>query len=349
MAIYKLQNEKIIELQKTTFATEKIDERNDLQKYFLNSIDVIEPDLFVIANEFNDWQDSRRSIDILCIDKDANLVVIELKKTEDGGHMELQSIRYAAMISNMTFAKAVRAFKKYAEKQGLEIENPDEEILHFLEWDEPREEQFGQDIRIILVSANFSKEITTSVLWLNERDLDIKCIRVKPQRDNGILYFDIQQIVPLPETQDYQIKIREKVSEERQSRRDSSYRDFSKYNVAINRIEEKNLSKRRAMFFVISNVIKSGIKPEDIFDITKTNRWIWVEKVCKTRTEFENEEIKNRRTYDPSRWFVEDNELFVIGKRTYAFSNQHSKEAFNLISRIFEKYPELNGKIEVNE
>lgn len=349
MAIYKLQNDKIIELQKTTFATEKIDERNDLQKYFLNSIDAIEPDLFVIANEFNDWQDSRRSIDILCIDKDANLVVIELKKTEDGGHMELQSIRYAAMISNMTFSKAVRAFKKYAEKHDLEIENPEEEILHFLEWDEPREEQFGQDIRIILVSADFSKEITTSVLWLNERELDIKCIRVKPQRDNGILYFDIQQIVPLPETQDYQIKIREKVSEERQSRRDSSYRDFSKYNVVINGIEEKNLSKRRAMFFVISNVIKSGIKPQDLFDITKNNRWIWVEKVCKTRTEFENEEIKNRRTYDPSRWFVEDNELFIIGERTYAFSNQHSKEAFNLISRIFEKYEELNGTIEVNE
>lgn len=349
MAIYKLQNEKIIELQKTTFASEKIDERNDLQQYFLNSIDVIEPDLFVIANEFNDWQDSRRSIDILCIDKDANLVVIELKKTEDGGHMKLQSIRYAAMISNMTFSKAVRSFKKYVEKQGLKIENPEDEILHFLEWDEPKEEQFGQDIRIILVSADFSKEITTSVLWLNERELDIKCIRVKPQRDNGNLYFDIQQIVPLPETQDYQIKIREKVSEERQSRRDSSYRDFSKYNVTINGIEENNLSKRRAMFFVISNVIKSGIKPEDLFDITKSNRWIWVEKACKTRSEFEKEDIKNRRTYDPSRWFVEDNELFVIGERTYAFSNQHSKEAFSLISRIFVKYPELFGTIEVNE
>jgi len=336
-------------LQKTTFAIEKIDERNDLQKYFLNSIEVIEPDLFVIANEFNNWQDSRRSIDILCIDKDANLVVIELKKTEDGGHMELQSIRYAAMVSNMTFAKGVRAYKKYVEKNKLEIENPEEEILHFLEWEEPREEQFGQDVRIILVSANFSKEITTSVLWLNERDLDIKCIRVKPQKDNGTLYFDIQQIVPLPETQDYQIKIREKVTEERQSRRDSSNRDFSKYNISINGIEEKNLSKRRAMFFVISNVIKSGIKPKDLFDITKKNRWIWVNKVCKKRTEFENEEIQNRKKYDASRWFVEDDELFIIDDKTYAFSNQHSKDAFNLISRIFDKYPELNGTIEVNE
>jgi len=30
-------------------------------------------------------------------------VAIELKRTEDGGHMELQSTRYAAMVSTMTF------------------------------------------------------------------------------------------------------------------------------------------------------------------------------------------------------------------------------------------------------
>jgi hypothetical protein len=47
----------------------------------------------------SDWEDSSRSIDLLCIDKQANLVVIELKRTEDGGHMELQAIRYAAMVS----------------------------------------------------------------------------------------------------------------------------------------------------------------------------------------------------------------------------------------------------------
>ena len=349
MAIYKLNNDQIIELEKTTFANEKIDERKDLQKFFLNSIHVIEKDLFIIANEFNDWQDSRRSIDILCIDKDANLVVIELKKTEDGGHMELQAIRYAAMISNMTFTKAVRAFTKYANKNKIEIESAEDEILNFLEWTEPQEERFGQDIRIILVSANFSKEITTSVLWLNERDLDIKCIRIKPQIDNGSLYFDIQQIVPLAETQDYQIKLKEKVAEERQARRDSSYRDFSKYNISINGKKENNLSKRRAMFFVISNAIEKGLKPKDLFDITKINRWIWVNAICKTKDEFESHEIQNRQKYDPLRWFVEDDELFIVEDKTYAFSNQHGKEAFNIISKIFEKHEELKGTIEVNE
>ncbi|MEO6078609.1 MAG: hypothetical protein ABIQ86_02375 [Steroidobacteraceae bacterium] len=61
----------------------------------LNSIvDVLSSDTLVVAEEFGEWDDSRRRIDLPGIDKNANLVVIELKRTEDGGHMELQAIRY---------------------------------------------------------------------------------------------------------------------------------------------------------------------------------------------------------------------------------------------------------------
>jgi hypothetical protein len=103
------------------------------------------------------------------------------------------------MLANMTFEKAVKAFQHYIENNNLEIENPQEAILNFLEWDDVNEEEFANDVRIILVSADFSKEITTSVLWLIERDIDINCIRIKPQKDGVNLYFDIQQIIPLPE------------------------------------------------------------------------------------------------------------------------------------------------------
>lgn len=45
--------------------------------------------------------------------KAANLVVIELKRTEEGGRMELQAIRYAAMVSTMTFDQAANIFEQY--------------------------------------------------------------------------------------------------------------------------------------------------------------------------------------------------------------------------------------------
>jgi predicted class III extradiol MEMO1 family dioxygenase len=60
MAIYKLSDEKIVKLNTTTFAKEKINEATDLQKFIANSIEVIDPNLFVISTEFCDWEDSKR-------------------------------------------------------------------------------------------------------------------------------------------------------------------------------------------------------------------------------------------------------------------------------------------------
>ena len=67
----------------------------------------------VIAEEFGEWSESGRRIDLLAVDRDANLVVIEFKRTDDGGHIELQAIRYAAMVANMTWDQAKTAFQKY--------------------------------------------------------------------------------------------------------------------------------------------------------------------------------------------------------------------------------------------
>lgn len=344
MPIYKLDNNRIVELQQTTFSNEQIDEARDLQKYLINSIETVEKNLFVLSSEFGDWEDSKRRIDILCLDKDANLVVVELKRTEDGGHMELQSIRYAAMVSKMTFEKAVKTFHRYIEKNNIHIENPQEAILSFLEWEEVNEEEFANDVRIILVSADFSKEITTSVLWLIERDIDIKCIRIKPQKDGTNLYFDIQQIIPLPETTDYQVKLREKAAEQRQARREGS-RDYSRFDLMINGNAHRNLNKRQTMYSAISECIKFGISPYDLMKLTGAKRWIWVDKDCISKQEFEAEKIKNVKTYDPSRWFNADNELLKFEGKTYAFSNQHGKGTFELVRNIFMKFPELQGEI----
>ena len=344
MAIYKLEGNRIKELIRTTFVDEKIDEANDMQNFIINSIEAIEKGLFVISSEFGDWEDSRRRIDILCLDKDANLVVVELKRTEDGGHMELQSIRYAAMVANMTFDKAVKAYSKYLKKIKNEDIDPQEGILDFLGWSEVNEDEFANEVRIILVSADFSIEITTSVLWLIERDLDIKCIRIKPQKDGNYLYFDIQQIIPLPETADYQVKLREKAAEQRQARRESK-RDYSKFDISVNEKVFKNLNKRQAMILTIQTCHENGISPIELMEITGGNRWIWVNKACSTQEEFEMEEIVNTKKYDTSRWFNSDKELITFKDKTYAFSNQHGKGTYEMVKNIFETYPELNSVI----
>lgn len=217
MAIYEITKDEIRTVEETNFSAAGVRERTDLQRLLRERINIVSPDTLVIAEEFGDWEDSRRRIDLLGLDKSANLVVIELKRTEDGGHMELQALRYAAMISTMTFDKVVDAYAIYLGKLGREGDAKSL-VLDFLEWDEPNDEEFAQDVRVILVSGEFSKEITGTVMWLNDYGLDIRCIRLKPYNLDGRTLIDIQQIVPLPEAARYQVQLREKEHKKRESR-----------------------------------------------------------------------------------------------------------------------------------
>jgi hypothetical protein len=219
MPIFQVTAKELKSISETTFGAEGIMERNDIQRLLREQIGVLDERLMVIAEEFGDWLDSSRRIDLLCLDSDANLVVVELKRTEDGGHMELQALRYAAMVSAMTFDQLVDTFSRYRNKSQPDTDGARAVVLEFLGWDDIYEEQFAQDTRIVLASADFSKELTTAVMWLIERGIDIRCVRMKPYRmGDGTVLLDVQQLIPLPEATDFQTQIGVKKQAERQNR-----------------------------------------------------------------------------------------------------------------------------------
>jgi hypothetical protein len=242
MAVYELKQNGFVQVTATTFKDEQLDERGDLQRLLRDQIGIICPDTetMVLAEEFSSWDESARRIDLLGLDRDANLVIIELKRTEDGGHMELQAIRYAAMVSQMTFDQAVEAREKYSKNRGTS-EDSRQKILEFLDWSEPQEDQFNQDVRIVLASAEFSKEITTAVLWLNDRDLDIRCMRLKPYKLDNRILVDVQQIIPPPEAAEFQIRIRQKEQRERNARRLVRQWDEESFFAVVKEIDDKKI------------------------------------------------------------------------------------------------------------
>jgi hypothetical protein len=231
MPIYEFGQSGISRVEATTFSLVGLHERRDLQRLLREQVEVIAPDTLVISEEFGDWEGSWRRIDLLGIDKDANLVVIELKRTEDGGHMDLQSIGYAAMVSTMTFHQAAEVFGRFLTQMGKKDQDPRATMLDFLEWDEPDDDQFAQDVRIVLASAEFSKELTSSVLWLRDRDIHIRCVWLKPYNLDGRLLVDVQQIIPLPEAAEYVIEVSKKARKVRQARTGGA--DFTRFEVQI--------------------------------------------------------------------------------------------------------------------
>lgn len=326
MPIYELASEEIRLLHKTTFGQMQLYERRDLQRLLRESISVIAPNTLVIAEEFGEWDESRRRIDLLGIDHDAKLVVIELKRTEDGGHMELQAIRYAAMVSTMTFNQAVDVFSRYLSQIGKNDTDARTELLDFLGWDEPDEDAFAQDVRIVLASAEFSRELTTSVLWLNGRDIDIRCVRLQPYDLSGRVLMDVQQIIPLPEAAEYQIQVREKVRKEREAR--SGGADHTRYDLMLGDRQFPNVPKRRVIYLTFRHLVENGVAPEKVAQHcgSRANRLfiavegeVGYEDFIRLSSEVQAEK---GRQFDPRRFFCDEDELVRVNGRTYSLSNQ---------------------------
>lgn len=288
--IFKHNSKEIQQISETSFGQEGILERQDLQQAIKQNIEAIIPDSLIVAEEYSEWDQSRKRIDLLAIDRNANLVIIELKRTDTGDHMELQALRYASMISTMTFEHLIKVFTTYKNSNGFPNfieEDAKNEIEDFIDKDlADIESTFGDDVKIILVSADFSKELTTSVMWLNDRDLDITCIRIKPYKYNDELLINIQQIIPLPEARDYQVRAQRK-SEERRNTDKKYSRDYSKYmfngqeynkrNLVLavikHHVLEKNINNFSILNYDFPKTLRSGRFYKEFNKITSLNRY----------------------------------------------------------------------------
>lgn len=220
MPLYKIgdQQDELTLIESSTFMAVGMQERKDLQALLRDNRTAIDPNLLVFAEEFSSWQESLRRIDLLALDRDANLVVIELKRVEEGGHMDLQAIRYAAMVSAMSFEDVVKAYEKLlsdseiSEKHGISPTEARQALLNFLDAPGEEEVMISPTPRIILMSPSFSKEITTTVLWLNGQGLDVRCLEVNPYELGGEIYLSVEQVIPLPSAESYVVQMGKKLA-----------------------------------------------------------------------------------------------------------------------------------------
>ena len=61
-----------------------------------------------------------------------------------------------------------------------------------------------------MVSGDFRKEVTSTVLWLLTYDLKIQCFKTSITRLKDDIVFDLEQIIPMKEASDYTIKVAQK-------------------------------------------------------------------------------------------------------------------------------------------
>ncbi len=235
MSLYTVDttNKKLKPLDGTKLSEQQLTERYDLQEWLVSHPEALGEELLIIQKEFDGFDGTGERLDLLALDTKGQLVLIENKRDDSGRDAVWQALKYASYVAPFTSDDIEDVFAKYLFKNRPDY--PDLEpnafdadqvkntakilIERFLEEHQemgvaittlnPRNSQ-----RIILVAGEFRKEVTNTALWLLDRKIDVKCVKVSPYKLGEQLLVDIQQIIPVPEASEYMVRLTRKDEEE---------------------------------------------------------------------------------------------------------------------------------------
>lgn len=331
--LFEMADGDLVKVPTTSFEEAKVLERKDLQSAIRDQISVLADDILVVSEEFGEFEDANRRIDLLCVDHEGRLVVVELKRTKGGGHMELQALRYAAMVSVMTFddlAKAYETHLRQLKGSEDEVETSRAALLEWISNGGENDPVLKREVRIILASVDFSQEITTTVLWLNDVfGMDIRCIRLSPYQHHGRLLVDVQQLIPLPEAEALTIKLKKRESAVRAAR---TSRDYTKYVIAGPTGESEPLAKRNAVLKMVSELHRAGVACEILHEVIGP-RFVRVQAASDDEPTLVDAIRQLQPTRDPvGRWFFD--QPIRDGAFSWLLSNQGGQDTEETLTAL---------------
>ncbi|MEF1260084.1 DUF4268 domain-containing protein [Vibrio harveyi] len=201
-------------------------ERKHLQEWLAHEPSALGEELLIIQKEFDGFDDTRERLDLLALDKDGNLVIIENKLDDSGRDVVWQALKYASYCASLTKAQIVEIYQQYLDRYEPVTGEVDllnapasasARICEFLDAPDLDELKLnlGNSQRIMLVAANFRKEVTSTALWLLGQGISIACFKITPYSLGEQLLINIDQIIPTPEAKELMIGINAKEAEEK--------------------------------------------------------------------------------------------------------------------------------------
>ena len=246
-------------LREVDFAQLGLRERTDIQEWVAAHPDILGGDLLIIAKEFSGFDSTSERLDLLAVDSQGALVVIELKRDDSGVDAYWQAVKYASYLRHANVDTIAEMLADYA---GISKEDAGDRMLKHLDADDF--ESLNREQRIILASHRFAPEVTSAVLWLNEKfagESLITCVQLTPYHDDDadLLYLQANTIIPLPGEEEYIVQVGSKSIPVGSS--GSSFREKLSATYARNRSDEVSRFFKLVRGLVLSN-LPEAIKPD---------------------------------------------------------------------------------------
>lgn len=136
--------------------------------------------------------------DLLALDKDGNLYIFELKRSEAKSEHLLQVLRYGQKFGRYTYAELeylARSCKELPRDGCLAKQHAE----HF-EIDQLKPEDFNQDQVFVLVTDGADEDTVSAINYWSRRGLNVVCIPYRVYKVDGDPYLQLQPYNPAGET-----------------------------------------------------------------------------------------------------------------------------------------------------
>lgn len=331
MYLINREKNRIEKLEQRAFQELGFRERDNLQEWIANEPQIFGEDLLVIQKEFSGFDDTKERLDLLALDKEGNVVIIENKLDDTGRDVTWQALKYASYCSGLSKENIRKIYQEYLDKTESGV-HAEEKLSEF--YDNSDYEDIilnnGLTQRIILVAAQFRKEVTSTVLWLMNYKLRIQCFRITPYEMGNQLFLNVEQIIPTKDAEDYMIGIAEKVQDDLETQTELKQRHIIRKEFWMKLIQHMNT--KSALYQNISPSIYnwlgagSGVRGIGLnFVISKAygRAEVYIDRGDKT----ENEDIFDQL-------FAQKDELERIFGGTLTWERLEAKRACRIKSEI---------------
>lgn len=191
-----------------TLAEAGLREREHLQEWVLGHPEILGVGVLVVTCEFDRWRSragaERDRLDVLGLSKDGHLVVAELKRDTASNTVEMQAIKYAAMVSRFdigTLTDAYVEFQRHHDGKSLTNEEAIEILTAHTEY--TLTEETLRAPRVLLIAGKFPADVTATSVWLSEMGIDITLVRVQAYRTNAGTIVTVSQHYPPSDVEDF--------------------------------------------------------------------------------------------------------------------------------------------------
>lgn len=207
--VFSIDGNQAVPAEPVSLAEVGLRERRDLQEWVIAHPEILGSGVKVVTMEFDRWQSGAGQrhadrLDVLGIDTEGQLVLAELKRDRAPDTVQLQAIKYAAMVSRFTPTDLAAHHQRYLNSRGGDVSEEDARDL-LIEHAGALDLDTLRRPRIVLVAGDFDATTTASAVWLNEMGLNVTLQQVQAYRMAHGLVMTVSQLYPVPDVEDFTI------------------------------------------------------------------------------------------------------------------------------------------------